>query len=45
VGLIAIKSSPELLSVPRDIPEALLPPDMMELLRSERFSAFAGSRN
>jgi hypothetical protein len=43
--LMAVKSSGGKLSVPEDIPEVLIPPDMMNLLRSNRFSAFAGSQN
>lgn len=43
--LTAVKSSAGALSVPQDFPGALLPPDMLDLLRCNRFSAFAGSRN
>lgn len=41
----AIKSSAGVLDVPHDFPWNLLPPDTQDLLHSNRFSAFAGSRN
>ena len=43
--LTAVKSSAGALRVPQDVPWTLLPQDMLDLLRSNRFSAFAGSRN
>jgi hypothetical protein len=43
--ITAVNSSAGALSVPQDVPWALLPPDMLDLLRCNRFSAFAGSRN
>ncbi len=44
-ALTSFKSSAGVLSVPPDVPWELLPPDMLDLLRCNRFSTFAGSRN